>query len=135
MNWHHWHRELSYQAELFENYFHEYDDCFPGLLAKSCPPPAALLFVEGQSRGEIDLACRYFAAKARWPSKLGPKEKMLIYIRVKVAEEHAIEQAHQQPVRVQSSAELNSERDAALTQLLVDYWIPKGRAEWLRRSK
>lgn len=124
MNWYHWHKEISKEAD-------DLSDRMQELAARSELPDAVWLVEENRQRQLIDQICAEYAESKKWPINLTPVQITLIYFRLCQADDHAENMAAGLRPLNQSSAELDSERDAALKYLLVEFWHSEGRKKWL----
>ena len=124
MNWYYWHKELSSLADDLSQRFEALD-------ATAQLTGGIWLAEEGKSRKLIDEICNNYAETKSWPINMHQKHIALIYFRLVQAELRAQELAQASHTQNQSPAELDSERQTALKQLLVDYWHSGGRAKWL----
>ena len=86
---------------------------------------------ESKHRGLIDEICKEYAQYQKWPIGMTMSHMILIYFRLVEGANHAERLSRGHAVHNQTPEELDSEREAALNLLLVDYWHSAGRARWL----
>lgn len=124
MNWKLWHRELSDLA----------DDVNSKILQIKEPPNAIWFFEEKEQRPLIDEICKNYAETRSWPINMSQIQVVLVYARLIQAVDYAQKLAEPNHNPDPAFAEAGSERNRAITFLLVDYWHSTGYEHWLLES-
>ena len=126
MNWNHWHKELSRLAD-------DLSDRIEKLELNSEIPSAVWLVEEASQRKLIDEICKSYAETNTMPLNISRKHAILIYFRLVEGADRAAHLAQLHSNLNPSPAELDLERAAAVSYLMVEYWNSDGRRNWLAK--